>query len=234
MCDLEPPSWHALAKAVRPPPREAEDFDPGCCRDGWQHEAASRVEWHFRDSDFFTRIDAARTTREGMELGWHCPRAPRTVSFRRLPLPLTARSCQRGRPLDSCPHHRAACARAGVLACGKQEGESPRSNQAWWMPGDLKWRFMACLSSVAHNWQWMPLSSAPSVLTAPPDGELSGLTGWRCGKHVEGRSTRTPSWWVVTAEFAWLCWASKSWAGRKRCNTLFLSWPGPRQEVRPT
>ena len=30
-----------------------------------------------------------------------------------LPLPLTARFCRCGHPLDSCGHHRAACARAG-------------------------------------------------------------------------------------------------------------------------
>ena len=33
----------------------------------------------------------------------------------RLPLPLSARFCRCGRPLDSRGHHRAACARAGVL-----------------------------------------------------------------------------------------------------------------------
>ena len=46
------------------------------------------------------------------------PQLFRVVLLRRLglPLPLTARSCRCGRPLDSCGHHRAACARAGVLA----------------------------------------------------------------------------------------------------------------------
>ena len=33
----------------------------------------------------------------------------------RLPLPLSARQCRCGRPLDAFGHHRAACARAGVL-----------------------------------------------------------------------------------------------------------------------
>ena len=33
----------------------------------------------------------------------------------RLPLPLSARQCRCGRPLDVFGHHRAACARAGVL-----------------------------------------------------------------------------------------------------------------------
>ena len=58
--DFEPPPWHGLAQGVRPASREPEDFEPGCCRDGWQHEAASLVESHFRDSVFLTRIDAAR------------------------------------------------------------------------------------------------------------------------------------------------------------------------------
>ena len=41
----------------------------------------------------------------------------RLLLLRRLqiPLPLTVRSCQCGRPLDAHGHHRAACARAGVL-----------------------------------------------------------------------------------------------------------------------
>ena len=34
----------------------------------------------------------------------------------RLPLPFTVRSCRCGLPLDSCGHHRAACAQAGCLA----------------------------------------------------------------------------------------------------------------------
>ena len=41
----------------------------------------------------------------------------RVLLLRRLGLllPLTARNCRCGRPLDSCGQHRAACARAGVL-----------------------------------------------------------------------------------------------------------------------
>ena len=33
----------------------------------------------------------------------------------RLPLPLSSHTCRCGRPIDSFGHHRAACARAGVL-----------------------------------------------------------------------------------------------------------------------
>ena len=45
------------------------------------------------------------------------PQLFRVILLRRLhlPLPLTVRNCQCGLPLDSRGHHRAACARAGVL-----------------------------------------------------------------------------------------------------------------------
>ena len=35
---------------ARPLPREPDDFKPGCVRQGWQHEASSRVEQQFRQS----------------------------------------------------------------------------------------------------------------------------------------------------------------------------------------
>ena len=50
---LEPPSWAALVEGALPPPREPEDFEPGTQRRGWQHEASSRVERHFRESQLF-------------------------------------------------------------------------------------------------------------------------------------------------------------------------------------
>ena len=45
---FEPPSWQAAALGVRPLPREPDDIEPGCVRQGWQHEASSRVEQQFR------------------------------------------------------------------------------------------------------------------------------------------------------------------------------------------
>ena len=40
---FEPP-----AMGARPEPRELEDFELGCTKDGWQHEASSRTEETFR------------------------------------------------------------------------------------------------------------------------------------------------------------------------------------------
>ena len=87
--DFDPPSWHALAQGVRHASREPEEHEPGCTRDGWHHEAASRVELHFRDSDLFARIGTARTallrSQGGPGAGWHCPHAPRAGSQRSRP-----------------------------------------------------------------------------------------------------------------------------------------------------
>ena len=47
---FEPPSWEALALGERPLRREPDSFEPGGDRHGWQHEAAARVERHFRAS----------------------------------------------------------------------------------------------------------------------------------------------------------------------------------------
>ena len=41
---FEPPSWISLANGARPRIRQPEDYEPGGVRQGWQHEAASRVE----------------------------------------------------------------------------------------------------------------------------------------------------------------------------------------------
>ena len=53
---FEPPSCRALADGARPEPQEPDEFEPGISRQGWQHEAASRVERHFRDRLLFSRM----------------------------------------------------------------------------------------------------------------------------------------------------------------------------------
>ena len=102
-------------------PREPEHFEPGCTRDGWQHEA----------EDLFARMDdpskallrsqggpgagLALSTCPVSRLTTFTPQLFRVVLLRRLHLPLTVRNCRCGRPLDSRGHHRAACARVGIL-----------------------------------------------------------------------------------------------------------------------
>ena len=41
---FEVPGWLELARGARPALRNVEEFEPGCQRTGWQHEAAVAVE----------------------------------------------------------------------------------------------------------------------------------------------------------------------------------------------
>ena len=112
--------------------RQPEDHEPGETRHGWQHEATSRVESVFRAN---LRLQLAepeqallRSQSEPLA-GIVLSVAPsstltrieshlfRVVLLRRLrlPLPLSVHQCRCGRSLDVFGHHRAACARAGVL-----------------------------------------------------------------------------------------------------------------------
>ena len=126
---FEPPSWEAVAVGARPPLREP-DFEPGTVRQGWQHEASSRKEQHFRD-EFFTRVpqqvqalvrsqggpgaEAALSTVPTNRETTIPSHLLRVVLLRRLrqPLPLSVCNCRCGRLLDIYGHHRAACARVG-------------------------------------------------------------------------------------------------------------------------
>ena len=112
---------------------EPEDLEPGSVRRGWQHEAASRVDRHFREHVLFDRLpprDRAQVRSQAgpgaslaltaLSTSYHT-KIPahlfRVVLLRRLrlPLPLTLHMCRCGRPIDSFGHHRASCARSGVL-----------------------------------------------------------------------------------------------------------------------
>ena len=46
----------ALSHGLRPRPHDPEDREPGGFQHGWQHEAASRVECHFRDRNLMPRM----------------------------------------------------------------------------------------------------------------------------------------------------------------------------------
>ena len=130
--DFVPPSWEDLARGAMPVQREPEDREPGTTHRGWQHEASMRVEGEFRE-ELFSRtsaqIQALIRSQAGPGAGAAFTVTPtnrettipshlfRVVVLRRLRqvLPLSARSCRCGRPLDPCGHHRAACAEAGML-----------------------------------------------------------------------------------------------------------------------
>ena len=130
---FEVPQWSALAAGLRPPPREPEQQEPGAPRQGWQHEAAVCVERRFRGTILFPRMVPGERAMVRSQAGPNagvalstCPSSPltridsplfRVLLQRRLslPLPLSKRICGCGLPNDAFGHHRAACARTGML-----------------------------------------------------------------------------------------------------------------------
>ena len=146
-----PPSWTPLANGERLESRPPEEFEPGARRGGWQDEAASRTEQSFRDVELFARLDdtgqALLRSQGGPGAGLALTACPlcrvmsiepqlfRVLLLRRLhPLPLTARHCLCGLPLDTRGHHRAACARVGVLGARVSVGNRGCSDLlgGWW------------------------------------------------------------------------------------------------------
>ena len=76
---FETPSWPAVAAGAQPDAREPEDYEPGGARVGWQREAASRVERHFRDIQVFMWRVLAQPVcgrKEVLEEDWRLRAAP--------------------------------------------------------------------------------------------------------------------------------------------------------------
>ena len=197
---FEVPSWEALSLGERPAPREPDEFEPGGERHGWQHEAASRVEKQHREG-LLPRL----TESEQAQLQFRVLLQRRL----RLPLPLSARQCRCGRPLDILGHRRAARAgflgrrgsqwRApGLASAGRQEAEwsrMPCSEVLTWQiqipkteDESRSWQ-TGCPCSEAPNWRWTPpsrLLSIATVLGTP--GRPRGWSSLGCGQAQEGEN----------------------------------------------
>ena len=129
--NFEPPSWRSVLLGARRPHRAPDTFQPGTQRQKKQHEASSRIEENFKVALLDRLPDSAKASLRsqggpGAGLSFTTcstclvtrfePHLFRILLLRlRLPLPFTVRSCRCDLPLDSCGHHRAACAQAGVL-----------------------------------------------------------------------------------------------------------------------
>ena len=202
---------------ARPEPREPEHFEPGCTRDGWQHEVASRVEETFRAEDFARMDDPSKALLRsqggpGAGLALSTCLVSRLTTFSSscfvsfcfvtctflFPLPCASRC---GHPLDSRGHHRAACARAGILGgrgwavenaaariCREAGGRvttnvmvrdldlvGPHVEDA---PGDWKWSLMGTLSMEEHKSQSTPRWSVLFGPMALPGEGLHSRMEW--------------------------------------------------------
>ena len=203
---FEAPSWQAVAKGARPEIQPPEEFEPGCFRQGWQHEAASRTEEHFIEVFFDTISNRDRGSHpfSGWKLAqvllceWR-PQARLTsiqpylfcvVLLRRLrlPLSLSVRSCRCGCAIDIFGHHRAACARAGVLGrrvfCTRKRSCKDLQGRWRWVrhqhfhAGHGPW----CRSRTTNVWKlWV--DGLPSCLEGPSSQLTRPLV---CAMHCDG------------------------------------------------
>ena len=112
---------------------DEEEVDPAQPKHGWQSKATWVVDSAFRQHTIFPALADDQAALLRSQAGPMAsaafiaipsvketridPQPFRLLFLRRLrlPLPLQARSCRCGRPLDVLGHHRAACANAGVL-----------------------------------------------------------------------------------------------------------------------
>ena len=125
------PSWEELLDESDEPQVE-EEVDPTQPRRGWQRKALMVVDASFRQHSILPALEDAQVALLRSQAGLMAsvafvaipssretridPQPFRLLFLRRLwlPLPLHARSCRCGRPLDVLGHHRAACANAGA------------------------------------------------------------------------------------------------------------------------
>ena len=127
------PQWWDLRAGLRPPGQRVDERHVGIPGHGWQHEATEAVHAHLFSTTVWPRLSppeqALIRSQGGPMSGVPFTCFPvsresridsssfRVLLLRRLwlPLPPSSRNCRCGLPLDSRGHHRAACARAGVL-----------------------------------------------------------------------------------------------------------------------
>ena len=156
----------------------------------------------------------------------------RVVMLRRLRLPLlpSLHTCRCGRRFDKFGHHRASCARAGVLGrrgfalesaiarvCREAGGRVTQNvmvrdldlaePQPAETDGGLRWSWMASHCSVDASSQKTPPSSALSIATVLRTRELRTSTAWFLREPDEERSGPTRNWFGREGKFVWLCWA---------------------------
>ena len=187
--------WTGLLAGLRPPPRDQEDEHPIRDKSGWQHEAASRIEQEHRESLFRVLAPERALLRSqggpGAGAAFHvCPTCPLTridpAHFRvlllrrlRLPLPLSARSCRCGRPLDSRGH----------------TTEQDAQGRGFWEDADTRWTaqqqgFVAREAHVSPQTWWSEIWTWRHQIMQMRVGWRSSLTGCHCLAAHSWRSTR--------------------------------------------
>ena len=141
----------------------------------------------------------------------------RVLLLRRLQLslPQTVRTCWCGRSLDVHGHHRAPCARAGVLGRRGHAVEGVAATNIFVRDLDLelhnagdtrkRWR-MGCLCSEEPNWLWIPPWSVLFGEMGRREQEQREGMALRWQPQDEQKSGVTQNWWCDARGRGWLCW----------------------------
>ena len=224
---------------VRPRALQPDEMEPGIARGGWQHEAASRVERHFRQEVLFERMgsrdQAILRSQGGSGAGLALTVSPttlmtkipphlfRTILLRRLclPLPFSRNMCRCGRPIDSFGH-RASCTRTGALGWRGFALESVAARVCREAgargPGS---RFVSPSSrrqlqigsgrpfSVGPSWPWTRLWCVLYIAMVRRTQQQPTRTEWCSNEPGGARNVGTQSWWAEEVGRASLFWPSK-------------------------
>ena len=161
------PAWEVVA--ANSLDDEEEEVDPAQPKHGWQRKATWVVDSAFRRHTIFPALADDQATLLSAQAGPMAsavfiaipsmketridPQQFRLLFLRRLrlPLPLYARCCRCGRPLDVLGHHRAACANAGFGSSWSKRMLRPESAGNREGVSERNWR---CVT-----WTWVPMSS---------------------------------------------------------------------------
>ena len=207
VANFEPPSWASLSHGARTPPREPDEFEPGCSRRGWQHEAASRTETVHRDTWIMPRTTSGQccVPTAAQDLVWHCrpfppvlfsessPITSRVLLLRRLRLPLlqVSRTCrcttaQRAAELE-CWAGGVMLWRAWELGSAARQGRGSQrmsSFETWisWHPTFRTrggWKSWPRVShcTVEHSLRWTPHWCRRTMMTGRQDLGAAHIDG---------------------------------------------------------
>ena len=237
---FEPPSWQAAAAGARPEAREPELYEPGTVRQGWQrgqHPGGTTIPCFLLQASSRTgagigEVPSRFWSREGVdscsnESGDHLFRV---ILLRRLrqALPLSVRNCRCGLPLDFSGHHRAACARAGMLGrrgyalesvaariCREAGGRVRTNMFVRDMDLDVPVNDGRRLEVVVdglplHGGAQLAVDTTHCMRMGDHDEEQRARMGSRCGQPNARRSPRIRSWSAFTVEPSWWSWEWRS------------------------
>ena len=136
------------------------------------------------------------------------PHLFRVVLLRRLrlPLPLSLHTCWCGRQIDKFGHHRASCARAGVLGRRGFALESATARVCREAGGRVTTNIMVRDLDLAEpraadgRKMWIPQWCALSTVTDLHTEERRIWTVWCWRELVAGRNEHTQNWWSPEEE----------------------------------